>query len=70
MLPTSLAVNPSSSTDARSGAQSGIGSQSFYFGPNPNLAAVLGGQSFSASTLVILALIGGAVFWLVRKKRP
>lgn len=64
--PASVAVNPQSSTDARSGALSGVGDQSFYFGPNPNLAAVFGGGSSNTLLWVGLAVV---VAWLLFHRR-
>lgn len=67
MLPP-VSVNPSSSTQAGSGAGGGLGPQNFYFGGNPNLAALAQGV-----TSYLPWIIGGAVIlggiWLLSSGR-
>ena len=65
---TPVSVNPSSATDAASHAISGGGDTSFYFGGNPNAAAIFGNGNVGwwvAGTVVAVTL---AAFFLLRHR--
>ena len=58
MIPTSVSVNPSSGSDAESGASSGGGNTTFYFGGNPTAAALGLGLGQGASKWLPIAVVG------------
>jgi hypothetical protein len=72
-LPSSVAVNPQSQTDATSGATSG-GALTFAFGGNPNLAFVPTAAASStakwlkiAAAVVTVAVVG-RLLWKLAKR--
>ncbi len=67
MLPP-VSVNPSSSTQAGSGASGGVGAANFYFGGNPNLAALTQGFTRYLPWIIGAAVVlGGA--WIIAGRR-
>ena len=71
-LPSSVTVNPSSTTEALSGATSGFGGGlTFAFGGNPNLALLsanngAGGLNLQTVGIIAAVAIVGLLLW---KKR-
>lgn len=67
MAITPVSVNPSSATHAASNAVSGGGDTSFYFGPNPNVAAIFGGNK--SQIWWIAGTVAGAIALYVLLRR-